>query len=305
MAADLTVIILSYNTRAVTSRYLSYLEKSVRVCRRALGNRIQVLVIDNHSSDGTVALIRTRFPQVKILAQKTNLGYSRGNNLALKRARTPYILLLNSDVFVKSDTLLNSLKYISQNRDCDVLCLKLENPDGSPQTSWGFLPTPPRTVLWTLGLENLPLARNLIRPIYPRHWVTGLEWFSTSFFLIKRQVYQKTGGFDPGLFLFMEDVEWCHRIRAAGLNICYNRHLRVVHLRGFTTKKLSPRDLLTRNLDGLLHFHRRHYRNTAGLVNGFLIFGMQIRSFYYFLTGRPELAGAYQYAAGKLIKAIV
>lgn len=295
---DCTIIILSYNTKEVTDICLKKAEASAAECKKRHGNEIKIVVVDNGSKDGSCEMIRSGHPQVTLVSLPENVGYSRGNNLAMKQADTPFILLLNNDAYLREDTIRKALEYMEKNPSCDALCVKLLYPDGGFQPFGGSLPTPLRTIFWTLGIESLPVIKHFIHPIY--QYTPGffdqeqqMEWCSTGFFLMRRKVYDITGGFDDRLFLYMEDVEWCKRIKEGHFKICYTPSINIVHLGGFTCKKFSRGILLQRHIEGMLHFHKTHYKNTFGIISMCLLSGMMLRAFFYAIIRQREMANAY------------
>lgn len=286
MLKDLTVIILSYNTKQVTKECLRRVYEAKRFSERTLNNRVKVIVVDNASQDSSTQMIRRKFPWVKLLAMKKNLGFSGGNNYAMRLAKTPFILLLNSDTFLEKETIAKALKFFESHRSCDVLSVALIYPDKGFQPSGGFLPTPFRTILWFLGLESIPFAKKVIQPIYiyERSFFGKercLEWASGAFFLLRREVYKKTKGFDENFFMYLEDVEWCKRIKDWGLKIYYTPEITVVHLGGSSAPKLSRWKLLERQFQGLLYFHKIHYPKTYFLIKAFGVLGFFLRLIFF------------------------
>lgn len=294
-----TIIILSFNEKDVTDTCLEKTEIAARYSKKMLGNEIEIVVVDNGSRDGSCEMIEDKHPGVKLVSLPENVGYPRGNNLAMKEADTPYILLLNNDSYLKEETVKNALEYIEKKPSCDALCVKLTYPDGSFQPYGGNLPTPWRTLCWTFGIESLPLIKHLVRPIYqytPSFFdkEQEMEWCTTGFFLMKKKIYDATKGFDERLFLYMEDVEWCKRMKESHFKICYTPSIDIVHLGGFTCKKMSKGTLLQRHVEGMLHFHKVHYPGTFGIISRCLLAGMMLRAFFYVIIRQPEKANAYR-----------
>ena len=125
MSLDLSVVILSYNTKEITNKCLNRLQISVDSCQKRLKNKIDIIVLDNASSDGSPDVIRKDYPGVKLIVSKINTGFSKGNNIVMKKIKTPYILLLNSDVYLEEDSLYKALAYFRVNKNCDGLGAKI------------------------------------------------------------------------------------------------------------------------------------------------------------------------------------
>ena len=151
---DLSVIILSYNTKEITGRCLNHLIAAKRYCEKKLNNNIEIIVIDNASKDGSVESIKQDFPNIKLFALGVNTGFSKGNNLGMKKTKKPYILLLNSDVYVSEDSLYKALAYFRVNLNCSVLGGRLTYTNGKLQPSAGSLPNPLNSIFWIFGLSG-------------------------------------------------------------------------------------------------------------------------------------------------------
>lgn len=214
----LSVVILSYNTREVTLECLARLKAE------------EIIVIDNNSSDGSAEAIAKKFPKVKLVRNKENVGFAKGNNQGMKMAKGDKILLLNSDCWVEKDTLQ---KIYDLNKD--VAGCKLVNKDGSLQPSWGYFPTWRRIIQLVLFVDNFPGVRNSIDSIHIRNkeryeseqeadWVTG------AFTMIKREVFEQVGGIDENYFMYGEEMEWMYRMKQAGFNVWYSPIAWATHL---------------------------------------------------------------------------
>ena len=294
-----TIIILSYNTKDITDTCLRKAKAAAAYSKKILGNEITIVVVDNNSQDGSCEMIKKKYSDVHSMFLAENVGCSRGNNLAMVEVSTPFILLLNSDAYLNKDTLEKSLEYMANNQSCDVLCVRQIYRDGRFQPFGGSLPTPWRTIFWTLGIESLPVIKHFIHPIYqytPSFFdkEQHMEWCSTAFFMLRKKVYEKTGGFDESLFLFVEDMEWCKRIKDNHFAICYTPSISIVHLGGSTSKKLSQIVLLERHTEGMLYFHKVHYPRSLRCISRFLFAGMMLRAAFYAVIGKNEKAKAYK-----------
>lgn len=305
MRYDLTIIIVSYNTKAITLQCLGRVEKAKAYCEEKLRNKVSVIVVDNASTDGSAQMIRRKFPKVRLIKLKENIGFARANNTGMKASKTPYILLINSDTFLEEHTLYKSLEYMEKS-DCDVLGIKLTYKDGGFQPAGGYLPTPMRTFLWLLGLESVPLVKKIIKPIYLYNEKAykldrELGWLTGSFWMLRRKVHEKTGGFDKEIFLYMEDVEWCKRIKSAGFKICYTPTIKAIHLEGASSKKLGFGAVLERHTKGLIYYQKINYPRSLWFIRWVAIYGYFLRAFYYYLSGETEKADSYSKVRRKLL----
>lgn len=294
---DLSIIILSYNTKDITGRCLDKMRVAKEYCEKRLGNKVQVIVVDNASSDGSAALIKSDYPWVKLITSKDNLGFSKGNNLAMRQTKTPFILLLNSDVYLSEESLYKALAYFRVNLNCDSLGAKLTYSTGKLQPSAGNLPSPLNLIFWILGLSKLPLLNKFVSPFHPKDKkyfskAHQVGWVMGAFFMFKREVYERTGGFDENLFMHMEEVEWCKRIIKRGYKIWYVPSVEAVHLHGASTNFDLSASFLN-ELKGVKYFSLKHYKSSYQLVKIFLNLGLILRVIVFSLLGKTKRARVY------------
>lgn len=294
---DLTVIILSYNTKEITAKCLDKLKIAKEYCQKKLKNNIKVIVLDNASTDGSAQFIKANYHWVKTIVSPANLGFSKGNNFVMKEAQTSYILLLNSDVYLEENSLYKALAYFRVNLNCDVLGAKLNYHTGTLQPSGGSLPNPANIILWILGLSLLPIVNKFIAPFHPRDKkyfskAHKVGWIMGAFFMLKKKVYESTGGFDENIFMHMEEVEWCKRIWDKGFKIWYAPQVEVVHLHGASTNFDLSASFLN-ELKGIKYYFIRHYKSSYILVKIFLILGLLLRVIAFTILGKSKRAKVY------------
>lgn len=295
---DLSVIVLSYNTKNITDRCLTRLQSSVVNCQKKIGNKIEVIVVDNASTDGSVEMVGSKHSWVKLLAQKTNTGYSRGNNIGIKKSQYPIILLLNSDVFLEENSLEKALPNF-KNPNVDVLGVKLVFGDGRLQPSAGNLPTPLNTIFWILGVSLIPGIRELTSPFHPNYQsffegskAIPVGWVSGAFFMARKKVFDGIGMFDEKIFMYFEEVELCKRVERAGFKIWYAPNIAVTHLHG-ASSKFDPTVALIRELKGLKYYFKKYYPSSQSVIKLFLILGLTLRVIAFSLLGKTRRARAY------------
>lgn len=294
---DLSVIILSYNTKDITSRCLSKLKVAQDYCEKKLHNKIQVIVLDNGSIDGSAHMIKSSFSSVKLIISRENLGFSKGNNLAMKNVKTPFILLLNSDVYLEEESLYKAIAYFRMNLNCDVLGARLNYATGNLQPSAGNLPSPANIIFWILGLSLVPLLNKLIPSFHPKDKkyfskAHPAGWIMGAFFMFKRQVLDNVGGFDENVFMHMEEVEWCKRIKDKGYQIWYVPQVSVIHLHGASTNFDLSASFLN-ELKGIKYYLLRHCKVYYLPVKLFLSIGLILRVIAFSILGKTKRAGAY------------
>ena len=240
----LSIIIVNYNVRDFLHHALVSLRKAMK------GLRGEIIVVDNASDDGSIEMVRRRFPGVQLIASKTNLGFARANNLGLKRARGKYLLLINPDTLVQEDTLRVMIKFFEDNPDVGLAGCKVLNPDGSFQLACRrSFPRPWIAFTKMVGLSALfPGSR-----LFGRYNLTylspdetyELDAVSGSFMMIRREAYEHVGGLDEDFFMYGEDLDWCYRIQQAGWKNYYVHSTQIIHYKGESTKRSNLNEIRT------------------------------------------------------------
>ncbi len=247
----ISVVILSYNTLAITLDCLIFLFKSK-------GMELEVIVIDNASTDGSAEAIAKKFPQVKLVKNSSNLGFAKANNQGMQMAKGDIFLLLNSDVFVLPDTLATCQKYLDK---FAVVGCKLLNADGSIQFSWGYFPTLFRIYLLMSFIDNFPIIKSLVHSIHVRDisqytQSREVDWVTGAFMMLKNEVFAKTGGIDEKYFMYGEEMEWMYRVNQAGLKVGYIADASATHLGGASTKSQSK--MFSSEMKGYFYWFNKH-----------------------------------------------
>jgi len=290
-----SVIILSYNTKNLTRDCLNHALLSVKSAQLS-GYNCEIIVVDNASTDGSPEMIKKEFPQVHLLAQKNNLGFTGGNNLGMKKASKDLFLLLNSDAFLEQDTLIRAIEIMNNHPHWGVMGCKLVYADGSFQPSGGYLPTPTSVVQWMMGLDLVPGLQRLLHPVHP-NWPEffssekQMGWVMGAFMCLRRQVWEKTDGFDEHFFMYMEEVEWCKRIADAGYGVGFTPAFSVVHL-GKASSASDPVKPYVKEAQGLLYYIKKHYPKSLPLVRSSIVWGNRFRLVAFQLLGRSHRAQA-------------
>jgi GT2 family glycosyltransferase len=229
---DVSVIIVTRNTCALTCA-------AVRSVPAAAGSLTgEIIIVDNGSGDDTVEVLARDFPSVKLIRSETNLGFARACNLAAKQAQGAFLLLLNSDARPQPDVLVPAIEWMRAHPDCAVAGAQLLNPDGSPQNSIANFPT------LATELLNKSLLRRLFPGRFPgkEHHFSGpveVETVVGAFMLIRKEVWDKLGGLDERYFFFLEETDFCLRVRRAGFRVMHLPDIRVWHDQGQTAKQIS------------------------------------------------------------------
>jgi GT2 family glycosyltransferase/lipopolysaccharide/colanic/teichoic acid biosynthesis glycosyltransferase len=240
----LSIIIVNYNVRDFLHHALVSLQKAMR------GMKGEIIVVDNASDDGSVEMVRRRFPAVQLIASKSNLGFAKANNVGLKRARGKYILLINPDTLVQEDTLRVMLRFFEENHDVGLAGCKILNSDGTFQLACRrSFPRPWAAFTKMVGLSALfPNSR-----LFGRYNLTYLspdetyeiDAVSGSFMMVRREAYVQVGGLDEDFFMYGEDLDWCYRIQKAGWKNYYVHSTQIIHYKGESTKRSNLNEIRT------------------------------------------------------------
>jgi GT2 family glycosyltransferase/lipopolysaccharide/colanic/teichoic acid biosynthesis glycosyltransferase len=224
---NVSIIIVSYNSRAVLKPCLESIRK-----QRFAGD-IEVLVVDNNSHDGTPELVAVEFPEVILLAQKENYGYSRGVNLGIRRAQGDYFLILNPDTVMTENAVDRLVTFMDRQPDAGVAGSKLVFHDGTLQYScrrfytWKVLLLR-RTPLGRIFKHSKAVADHLMLD-YDHETTREVDWLLGACLLVRRSAVESVGLMDERFFLYFEDVDWCYRMKQNGWRVFYCPDSVVIH----------------------------------------------------------------------------
>jgi GT2 family glycosyltransferase len=222
------VIVVSWNTKALLRKCLG------SVGRFLSGLPHEVLVVDNASRDGSADMVAGEFPEARLFRNSENLGFGAANNQAMAAARGEFFLLLNSDAELLDDGAERLVERIRMRPEVGVAGLRILRPDGRLQASARRFPTLGRLCVSGFWLNRV-LPRLLTEDLLLGHYwdhcgEREADWVIGACMLVRREVFQETGGFTPDMFLYGEEVEWCHRIRERGWKVLFSPVGSILHL---------------------------------------------------------------------------
>ncbi len=259
MKYDLSVIIVNYNVRA-------FLEQCLMAIERAQHNlKIEIFVVDNASVDGSQAMVKRKFPHVHLIENHENLGFSKGNNQALKLVKGNYVLILNPDTLIQEDTIMTLKNFLDERPKTGAVGCKLINPDGSFQVaSRRSLPTPWVAFTRIVGLSKIfPKSR-----LFGQYNMTYLDpdiesevdVLSGTLMFIRKEILDTIGYFDEDYFMYGEDIDLCYRIKKSGWKIFYTPKTQAIHYKGESTKR-GEFSVISRFYSAMLIFAHKHLRD--------------------------------------------
>lgn len=271
---DLSVIILNYNTKNLLRDCL----KSVLASTRPY--KIETIVSDNGSTDGSIQMVKTEFPQVRLLENNANLGFSKGNNVAIKVSQGRHIMLLNSDTVVQPDAFEKMIAKTDQDSKIGAIGPKilLANGELDPSARRNF-PNPANAFLRLFGLSKLS-NYNITGPIDQEMEV---EAIMGACMLVPRSVVDKVGMLDEEFFFYGEDLDWCYRIKNAGYKIVYYPTAEILHLKSASSRNI-PFKIVRVAYDAMKIFYRKHYAPKYPAPFNWLVYlGINLRMYLVML----------------------
>lgn len=243
-----SLIILSFNTKSLLKDCIE------SVTARIENTEYEILVVDNASTDGTPAMVKKDFKDVKLIQNTQNLGFTKGNNIGAKHAQGEYLLFLNSDTKLDGE-ISTAVELLSQDNTIGVIGGVFKNSDGSMQKSFGNFYSLTHVFLLLLGMERLKSPR-LASPL-------ETDWVSGGFMLIRRALFEKFGGFDEHIFMYMEDMELCYRAKKAGYKVVITPSMSAYHIgQGSSNRTFA----IVHIYKGLSYFYKKHKNYAEYLV---------------------------------------
>ena len=285
---QLSVIILNYNVRY-------FLELCVLSVQKAIQNLdAEIIVVDNNSSDDSCAMMKLRFPNIKLIENKENLGFPKGNNIGVKEAKGEFICILNPDTVVAEDTFEKVLSFVSSRArhpersrgtsdDLGIVGCKLIDGTGNflPESKRG-VPTPWVAFTKIFGLYKI---LNVFGKYYAQHLTenqTGkVDILVGAFMVMKRELYNELGGFDENCFMYADDIDLSYRALLLKKQNYYFHETTVIHYKGEST--VRDETYMKRFQEAMNFFYKKHFNYSF-----FFTFSMKIGSFVFSLFKKNQ-----------------
>jgi len=298
-SVDISIVIVAWNAQ----HYLKLCLESLAAAppRRSM----EVLVVDNASSDATVEMVESQFPWVKLIKSPENLGFSKGNNVAIRQAKGRYIALVNPDVIVFPGCLDALADFLDENPKVGNVGPRVLNPDMSLQSSCRRFPT-----LW----NNFCSASGLSSKFKNSRFFAGEHMFYFAhdqtrpvdvivgcFSFIRREAFDAIGLLDEDLFMYGDDVDWCRRARNAGWGVVFYPGAQAIHDRGKTTAPYPVRFAVAQQRSVLQYWTKHHgFLDVLG-IRGIMFFHHTLR---YSIALASGLLSPSRRAAGEVRKQV-
>lgn len=266
----LSVVIVSYNTKELLSNCLHSLKKVEKELD------FEVIVSDNGSIDGSVELVKEKFPNTILIENKINLGFAKGNNVAKKYCRGECVLFLNSDTEVYPHTLKKTVEYLKSHPEVGALTCKLILPSGKlDKDARRRFPTP-KISFKRLFLGN---TRDYWYEDVDPDIVQEVDVIQGAYFLVEKKLLDKVGWFDEDYFLDGEDIDLCWKIKESGYKIVYYPVAKTLHVKKASKKKLKRRSRSS-GVRAMEIFYRKHLWSRYPIfINWLVVIGIRLMLF--------------------------
>jgi N-acetylglucosaminyl-diphospho-decaprenol L-rhamnosyltransferase len=263
---ELSVIYVNWNSSHL-------LQKSIQALLDGIENiNYDVWVVDNASTDDSIAMLRANFPQVNLIQNSSNVGFAGANNQAMKSARGRYFLLINTDAFADPGAINQLYRLAEEQPRAGIIGARLVNLDGSFQGSYVDFPN-----LWQEFLILSGLGRRFYGPWYPNHSPEDSEarqqvdYVQGACLLVRRQAYEAVGGLDEGYFMYSEEVDWCLSMRRAGWEVWYQPSACITHIGGASSRTRTIQRETDLYVSQLRYFRKNHGFLAAAVLEGMII----------------------------------
>ncbi|MFN5629028.1 MAG: glycosyltransferase family 2 protein [Bacteroidota bacterium] len=284
---DLSVVIVNYNVEYFLEQCLLSVEKAAK------NINAEIFVVDNNSVDGSVNLVKEKFPFVKLIENKKNTGFSFANNQAIKESNGKYVLLLNPDTLVEEDTFEKIIKFMNEHQDAGGLGVLMVDGKGIflPESKRG-LPTPMVAFYKIFGLSALfPKSKIFGRyhlGYLDKNKTHEIEILSGAFMLIRKKVLDEIGLLDETFFMYGEDIDLSYRITKAGYKNYYFPETKIIHYKGESTKKSSVNYVFIFYRAMIIfaekHFSQKNAKTFSALINLAIYLRATLAIFYRFIS---------------------
>ncbi len=274
---DLSVVIVSYNAERLLRKCL----RSIFRFQRNLS--FEVIVIDNHSQDRSADLVRNEFPEIRLMENKRNLGFSAACNQGIRCSRGRLILLLNPDTEFTEGGITRMVDFMDSHRRAGICGPRMVDAEGKLQYSCRSFPSYLTAVSSAGSLLNRlfptnPMSSRYLLKDRDRSRTMEVDWVSGSGLLTKREVFERIGLLDEGFFMYVEDVDLCYRAQRANISVYYVPAVEIVHHIGTSTRR-RPAWMRAEHHRSMYHFYRKHHQPHV-LMRGMVFLGICIRLWF-------------------------
>lgn len=265
----LSIVIVSYNVRYFLEQCLYSIRKATAACSIT----VEVIVIDNRSTDDSIAYLQQKFPEVIFIGNQENVGYAKANNQGWRQAKGEIVLFLNPDTIISEESLKQSIEVFEEYDDVGAVGVRMVDGSGEylPESKRG-LPTPAASFYKLTGLIHLFPTSETIAQYYMGHLNSkkNFEVFvlAGAYMMVRKNVLEKTGGFDEQFFMYGEDVDLSYRIQRAGYKNVYIGKTSIIHFKGESTKKDIKQ--IKQFYNAMRLFAKKHFAGDGWWLSGLI-----------------------------------
>ncbi|MCX5726379.1 MAG: glycosyltransferase family 2 protein [Candidatus Saganbacteria bacterium] len=276
---DLSIVIVNFNTRDLLRKCLMSIYTKLKELD------LEAIVVDNASSDDSARMVKQEFPQVKLVANNENLGFSVANNKGIEVSSGKYVLFLNSDIELIDDSLKNLIKLMEEKKSIGAVGCKLLYPDRTVQPSCG------KQLLPSIFIKQLLFGMER-----GKYYLTDydkereVDWCTGACLLVRRKSLDDAGHFDEKYFIYYEDNDLCMELKKKGWRVYYSPRAQVVHYKAASREKADEGKIFIENLKSYLHFYKKHYN---------VIMQVLLRAVIFLYCGFKLLTGLVLFIFGK------
>ena len=254
--ARLSIIIVNWNVRDLLDRCLA----SIFAADLAPGS-FEIIVVDAASADDSVAMVRQKYPAIRLLAQAENVGFTRGNNIGLAQAQGDFLLLLNPDTEVSRNALSALVDYMEKNPAVGIVGPHTLNSDGSHQSTRRRFPTLMTGIFestWLAAAAPSRVERDYRLLDTDDDDIMLVDWVQGSALMLRRKLYRDIGGLDEAYVMYSEELDFCRRAKCAGWRIVYHGRAIITHHGGKSSEQVAAQTLIHFHTSKLRYFRKHH-----------------------------------------------
>lgn len=275
MPIDCSIIIVNYNVAQLLAACLDSILASPIAINEADGKQpiVEIIVVDSASSDNSVSMLKQHYPQVRLLAQSENVGFTQGNNIGLEAAQGRHVFLLNPDTEIIEDAILEMIAYLDAHPDVGIIGPHTLNSDGSTQSSRRRF----------MSKRIAFFESTWLQAYTPQAWledfyvtapaddaIVDVDWVQGSALVARRKVYEQIGGLDTGFVMYFEEQDWCKRAKDADWRVVYLGTAQITHHGGKSTEQVGAHKHIYFQESKLRYSRKHHGPIFASLLGNFL-----------------------------------
>lgn len=274
---DVSVIIVSWRVKELLRSCLA------SVFKQTNNIKIEVIVIDNASDDGTLEMVTQEYPQVHLIVNNNNAGFAKANNQGIRKSNGNYILLLNPDTEITDSAIEKTFEFMKNQKDAGIAGCRIYYPNGSDQKSVRRFPTVGSMSLVLLKLHHVIKFSNVLREYFGEYIdyskTQAVDQVMGAYFFIRSEVIEKIGLLDEGFYIWFEEVDFCYRASREGWKTYYHSESKIIHHHGQSFKQVLSFNKQRIFNKSLMRYARKHFSTIGYWLIAFLTIPSLVISF--------------------------